>query len=423
MKIGKVQIIITALAIAAGIFAVLVFAGVIPGLNNSSSKNKISLTMWGTISGKAMQPTLLDLKGSAYNIEISYTEKNPATFESEFVDALARQSGPDIVIFPSEMILPEQNKLKAIPFETVGERIFRDTFADGTELLLTEKGVLGLPILIDPMVVFWNKDIFRNKSIADSPKTWNEFLTTSQTLTELGSDGNISRAGSALGIETNVNHFKEIISILILQTGSPIIDSKTFRFDSGGMRDALRFFIEFSDPQKFSYSWAKSMPKSQDAFLKESLAMYFAFGSEYPSIKEKNPHLNFDISEVPQILNGKLSLTYGKFYSLGIVNQTKNYAGALRAIQAIASKEEVRKISELSFMAPARRDLLREGTKSAPLQTNFTQAIKFRSWLDINYEKTNEIFANMVKSVYTRVKTEDQATRDAKDQLDVLYSW
>src|SRR3990172_408429 len=373
MKIGKVQIIITALAIAAGIFGVLVFAGVIPGLNNSSSKNKISLTMWGTISGKAMQPTLLDLKGSAYNIEISYTEKNPATFESEFVDALARQSGPDIVIFPSEMILPEQNKLKAIPFETVGERLFRDTFADGTELLLTEKGVLGLPILIDPMVLFWNKDIFRNKSIADSPKTWNEFLTTSQTLTELGSDGNISRAGSALGIETNVNHFREIMSILILQTGSPIIDSKTFRFDSGGMRDALRFFIEFSDPQKFSYSWAKSMPKSQDAFLKESLAMYFAFGSEYPSIKEKNPHLNFEISE-------------------------------------------------FSFIAPARRDLLREGTKNSPLQTNFTQAIKFRSWLDINYEKTSEIFANMVKSVYTRVKTEDQATRDAKDQLDVLYS-
>ena len=422
MKIGKLQIIIIALAIAAGIFAILVFAGVIPGFSGSSSKNKISLTMWGAISERALQSALIDLKSSKYNIEISYQEKNPATFENEFVDALARQKGPDLVIFPSEMILPEKNKLQIIPFETIGERLFRDTFADGTELLLTEAGVAGFPILIDPLVLYWNKDIFRNKSIADSPKTWNEFLTTSQTLTEFGSAGNISRAGSALGIETNVNHFKEIISLLVLQTGSPIVDPKTLRVNFDGMKDALRFFAEFSDPQKFSYSWAKSMPESEDAFLKESLAMYFGFGSQYPSIKERNPHLNFDISQVPQILNGRLSLTYGKFYSVGIVNQTKNYDGALRAIQVIASKEQAQKISEGAFMAPARRDLLKEGATNAPLQTIFKQAIKFRSWLDINYAKTSEIFAGMVKSVYTRVKTEEQAARDAKELLDALYN-
>jgi len=73
-------------------------------------------------------------------------------------------------------------------------------------------------------------------------------------------------------------------------------------------------------------------------------------------------------------------------------------------------------------MAPARRDLLKEGATNAPLQTIFKQAIKFRSWLDINYAKTSEIFAGMVKSVYTRVKTEEQAARDAKELLDALYN-
>lgn len=422
MKIGKLQIIITVIAVAAGVFAVLVFSGVIPGYSGSGSKNKISLTMWGTISEKALQSTLIDLRTSKYNIEISYQKKNPATFEEDFIDALARRVGPDLIIFPSEMILPEKNKLQIIPFETVGERLFMDTFADGTELLLTENGAAGLPILIDPVVLYWNKDVFRNKSIADSPKTWNEFLTTSQTLTESDGAGNILRSGSALGIESNIAHFKEIISLLVLQTGSPIVDPKTHRINFDGMKEALRFYAEFSDPQKFSYSWAKSMPQSEDAFLKESLAMYFGFGSEYPSIQEKNPHLNFDISEAPQILNGKLSLTYGKFYSVGITSQAKNFAGAFSAVQALASKEQAAKMSEGAFMAPARRDLLKEGTTNAPLQTIFKQAIKFRSWLDVNYEKTSEIFAGMVKSVYTRAKTEEQATRDAKDQLDALYN-
>src|SRR3989344_5716434 len=104
MKIGKLQIIIIALAIAAGGFAILVFAGVIPGFSGSSSKNKISLAMWGTISEHALQSALIDLKSSKYNIEISYQEKNPATFENEFVDALARQKGPDLVIFKCRWI-------------------------------------------------------------------------------------------------------------------------------------------------------------------------------------------------------------------------------------------------------------------------------------------------------------------------------
>src|SRR3989338_2003985 len=420
MKIGKLQIIITALAIVAGILAVLVFSGVLPGYGGSGSKNRVSLTMWGTISESAFKNTLIDLKKS--NIYITYQKKNPSTFEREFIDALARRKGPDLIIFPSEMILPEKNKLQIIPFETIGERLFRDTFADGTELLLTETGAAGIPILIDPIVLYWNKDIFMNESIADSPKTWNEFLTTSQVLTKFDGSGNIARAGSALGIEVNVNHFKEIVSLLVLQTGSPIIDSKTLKVKFDGMNEALRFFTEFSDPQKFSYSWAKSMPESKDAFIKESLAIYFGFGSEYHSLKEKNPHLNFDISEVPQVLNGKLSLTYGKFYSIGITSQAKNFAGALSATQAMASKEQVQKISEGAFMAPARRDLLKEGTTNAPLQTIFKQAIKFRSWLDINYEKTSEIFGNMIKSVYTRTKTEEQASKDAKDQLDALYN-
>src|SRR3989344_2085151 len=232
MKIGKLQIIITALAIVAGILAVLVFSGVLPGYGVSGSKNRVSLTMWGTISESALKNTLIDLKKS--NIYITYQEKNPSTFEREFIDALALQKGPDLIIFPSEMILTEKNKLQIIPFETIGERLFRDTFADGTELLLTETGVAGIPILIAPIVLYWNKDIFRNESIADSPKTWNEFLTTSQVLIKFDGSGNIARAGSALGIEVNVNHFKEIVSLLVLQTGSPIIDSKTLKVKFDG---------------------------------------------------------------------------------------------------------------------------------------------------------------------------------------------
>jgi len=429
MQIGKLQVIIIIIAIAAAIFAVLIFSGLLPGFGTFSPAEVKQISMWGSVEEDILARTLADLERSS-RIEVSYQEKDPEDFEKTLNDALAAGKGPDVVIFSSDLILPLEDKLRSIPAASVSERAFRDAFADGTEILLNKNGeAIGLPFLIDPIVLYYNRDLFRNEAIALGPKTWDEFLSASQKLTKINKAGAITQAGAALGVETNVRHYKEIFSLLVLQTGAPLVKRGTLavNFSPDGQQtdtvsSALRFYTDFANPKKVSYSWPRTMPPSDEAFSRELLAMYFAPASELAGIREKNPHLNFDIASVPQISGGKLNITYGKFLSLGVTRQSKDFTSGLAAIQFLASKDQLSAIAEAALLAPSRRDLLAGKPNSPLLETIYRETVKFRGWLDIDYQKTSVIFQEMIKSVYTGVKTEVEASRDAKIQLQNLYS-
>ncbi|MEK7162634.1 MAG: hypothetical protein AAB730_02140, partial [Patescibacteria group bacterium] len=234
-----------------------------------------------------------------------------------------------------------------------------------------------------------------------------------------------------LGLESNVRNFKEILSLLTLQAGSPLIDPSTLKVvfrppsqPSGPdpVESALRFYTEFSNPQKASYSWSRLLTNSREAFSQEILAMYFGFGSESAAIRQLNPHLNFDLAGVPQIKGGKLNLTYGRLFSLGIVKQSRASEASLEAVKFLIEREQLLKTSQSLGLAPSRRDLLSQKPGNPVLETIFREAIKFKTWLDIDSVKTSEIFSQMIKSVHSGSKTENQASRDAKIQFEALYN-
>src|SRR3989338_4978830 len=164
MKFNKVQIALIVIALAATLVAVLIFAGLIPGLGPSGQKETRQVLMWGTFPSRILQEAFQELERPPKNIEVSYEEKDPATFEAELINALARQAGPDLVIFPAEFILKHKDKLASISSDLISERLFRDTFADGTETLIRPEGIIGLPFLIDPLVLYYNRDLFRDQA-------------------------------------------------------------------------------------------------------------------------------------------------------------------------------------------------------------------------------------------------------------------
>ena len=59
----------------------------------------------------------------------------------------------------------------------ISERDFKNTYIEEGELYLAANGILGLPITVDPMVMYWNRDIFSSAAIAAPPSYWDEFLT------------------------------------------------------------------------------------------------------------------------------------------------------------------------------------------------------------------------------------------------------
>ncbi|MEK7084985.1 MAG: hypothetical protein AAB904_00485, partial [Patescibacteria group bacterium] len=130
----KLQIAIIALVIVAAVAAVLVFSGAIPGLPGSGPR--VSLVMWGTFPEELLREPLYKIKQAHDEIDISYIEKQTGTFESEFLNALAKREGPDIVIIPPELAFKQRDKFFNLAGSSLSERTFRDTFIDGADILL-----------------------------------------------------------------------------------------------------------------------------------------------------------------------------------------------------------------------------------------------------------------------------------------------
>lgn len=429
MKVSKVQIVIIAVAVIAALVAMGVLSGRLPGIRAPGSRNKTNLVIWGTIPKRALSQELSTLKRELPAISLTYQEKSKASFESELVNALATAEGPDIIIFPSGFVLKQKDKFFLIPETFLTERNFRDTFVDGSELLIFEDGILGLPLTVDPLILYWNRDLFRNEGISAPPKTWDEFLVSSQALTKIDAAGNIIQSGAALGLSANIENLREIISLLVLQAGNPIVERESQKVVltkkiSGSLQPAensVRFFTEFSNPQKASYSWSPAQPNSREAFARGDLAMYFGFGSEIQDIIDTNPHLNFDISSVPQIRGGKVTLTFGKFTSIGITRQSKSPEAAFQVLKFFTERKQLRALAQSLKTASARRDLLSERADDPTLEVIWREAVRFQSWLDIDPEKTSEIFSEMIQSVYSGRKSTGDATRDAEAQLEAMY--
>lgn len=427
---SQFNLIVMGILMALALIAVLLLSGVIPGFSLGGTSGKpVSIVIWGTIPSEYLTGLIPDLNEQNKNLFIlKYAQKNPATFENELIDALAAGKGPDIWLLSEDSILKNKNKIVPIPFVSFSERSFKDTFIGEGELYLSDSGIIALPFTIDPMILYWNRDLFVNAGISQPPKFWDEFVAAVSKLTIRDALNNITQAGVALGEFNNIDHGQDIISFLILQTGNPIVDSNNLEAtltESGNAptnpaESAVRFFTEFSDPAKTTYSWNRSFAGSKKSFIAGTLAMYFGYASEYKDIQAKNPHLNFDVAEIPQIKDASIKATFGKMQGLAVSKISPNASAAMTAAVKLTEKDSIAKISQVAFLPPVRRDLLAENVQDPVLGVFYKAAIQSRSWLNPDLQESSNIFRSLIEEVITGKKKISDAVRDADGKLNIL---
>jgi len=427
---SQFNLIVIGILMALALIAVLLLSGVIPGFSLGGSSGKpVSIAIWGTIPSEQFAGLISDLNEQNKNLFIlEYAQKNPATFENELVDALASGKGPDIWLLSEDSILKNKNKIVPIPFASFSERFFKDTFIGEGELYLSDSGIIALPFTIDPMILYWNRDLFNNGGISQPPKFWDEFVADVLKLTIRDSLNNITQAGASLGEFSNIDHAQDIISFLILQTGNPIIDSNNLKatLKEGGnapvnpVESAIRFFTEFSDSAKTTYSWNRSLAGSKKAFIAGTLAMYFGYASEYKDIQAKNSHLNFDVSEIPQIKDAGIKATFGKMSGLAVSKISPRASAAMTAGVKLTEKNSIAKISQASYLPPVRRDLLSENVQDPVLGVFYKAAVQSRNWLNPDLQESSKIFRSLIEEVITGKKKISDAVRDADGKLNIL---
>jgi len=398
--------------ITVSIFGFFLLLGVIifATQRTSTGEKIINISMWGIPDEQSFEKVANEI-GSNENtkFKIQYKQLTEDNFDTELIEAIASGVGPDAIILPQDKILKYENKILPIPFSNFSERNFRDNFVEGSEIYLTSDGILGFPIMIDPLVMYWNRDILSSSGIVKPLMYWDEIYSMGKKITEKDNSQNLKRETIALGEFTNIKNSKEIISALIMQSGNSITEKNSDKVESVLTKkinslifpaeSALRFYTEFSNSSKEMYSWNRALNSSLQEFLAGNLAFYIGFSSELAGLREKNPNLNFDVAKLPQIRDNKTNKTFAKMNAIAILKSSKNTADAIKIVGYLINDEAISLFSKEFNLPPVKRTLLLEKQTDAYKTIFYDSAIIGRAWLDPSPQETGLIFKDMIENV------------------------
>ena len=434
-KLNFFQIVLLVVFGFAIILSVLAFSGFLPGLGFGNSSVKGEVFVWGTFPKESIGQVISVITSErGQNIAIKYEQKDVDQFDRELVEALASGVGPDLIIITDTLIARHSNKIAEQPFTAAPLRTYLDTFVDGANIFLTQTGILAYPLVADPLVLYFNKDALARAGYADTPRYWSQLIDGSTgtspltRLTQVDERGNIMESAIGLGDYGNVDHAKDIITLLLLQSGNPIITrtsegkavvALTTNEGKAQSTAVLNFFTQFSNPAKTTYTWNSSLPSSRMLFGTGKLALYLGFASERGSIAAQNAHLNFDIAEVPQ-RDGTKKITVGRLYGIARMKQSKNPAAATLIQQYFSSRPINAVLSAELGLPPLRRDLLSIAASDPNTSVYNKAVIALRTWPDPEPVASYAIFGTMIQSMLTGQVSATQAVERATKELEAL---
>ncbi len=415
------------------IFGFLIIVGIVAFSTykaSSPTDNKVEIKVWGIVDKKTFDNYVSQYKqDKQIDFQLAYTFKNLSTFDADLVEAIATGKAPDAILVPHTLEKRYLDKVNIIP--SIPARTFLDTFVQEGELYLQPTGIFALPFFVDPLVMYWNRDIFTDAGIAIPPAKWLEFSLLAEKISKYTNGSDITKSLVSFGEFKNVNNAKALLSTMIMQAGSPIVSfdgnsyvsQLDYQSSANLLKPAvsvLRFFMEYSNPKKSVYSWNKSLPSSKQAFLSGDLAVYFGFASEYQDIKDKNPNLNFDVAVIPQADKASVKMTYGELYGFALLKSSPNILQAYNLLSVLIGPDSVSTLTKVTNFAPARRDLISLGTKDPAKSIFFNSALISRGWIDPDSNSTNQIFYDMVENVKTGKMNETDSVAKASIELDNL---
>ncbi|PKL72168.1 hypothetical protein CVV26_02760 [Candidatus Kuenenbacteria bacterium HGW-Kuenenbacteria-1] len=347
------------------------------------------------------------------NINIIYKKLRYKEYEEELLNAWAEDRGPDIfsihntwvgkyknkiLPMPKELIIPQtivtgtfkkEPKIIIQPKATPSLKEFKNKFVDVVYKDVIKEGqVYGLPLSIDSLVLYYNKDILNSARIPLPPTTWSEFIEMIPKITIIDKENNIIQAGVALGTAQNITNATDILSLLMMQNGTQMIDENnraTFNLSSQTQKDiipgeqALTFYTDFANPTKETYTWNEQMPEALDLFIQGKSAFYFGYSADLFSIQNQAPKLNFSIAPMLQI-EGNSEINYANYWLETVSKKTEHSNEAWDFILFATQEEQAKLYLEKTKKPTALKNLIKKQMEDYDLSIFVNQILTAQSW-------------------------------------------
>lgn len=376
-------------------------------------------------------------------------------YEEAIRDAYAEDRAPDIISLhntwlkkyedkkfivpmPASITMPEvivtgpsfysRTKIEYKKRPTLSMRALRENFVDliKKDVLFNKDQIYGLPLSLDTMVMYYNKDILNNEGFARPPQNWNEFLDQVRKIVKEDRFGNIILAGAAIGRGDNVLRSSDIISLLMMQNGTVMTDSggrAIFNRKAGGdslspAQDALRFYTEFASPVKEAYTWNKSMPDSLEAFTTAKAAFFFGYPYHLETIKKKGQNLNFGLTPMPQTGSGE-EVNFASYWIETVSKKSEHPEEAWDFLLFASSEAGAKPYLDKTKRTTALRSLIAEQQEDLEIGPIADQVLTAQSWYRGRNANVAETFMQeMIDKVVEGKMSISQAINEAVQKIN-----
>ncbi len=311
---------------------------------------KVELNYWGIWEESGvMEGVIADFEAKNPNIKINYKKNNEENYKARLQNKLSNSNEesdtdiPDIFRIHQSWIPMFNNDLAMVPTETANKIGLETDFYETFKALKSGANYKAIPLMYDGLALFYNKSLIEAAGIG-APKTWNDLRIAAEKVVkkeEFG--GKIITAGVALGSVNNVDHWSDVVGLMLKQGGvNPLKNS-----DDEKLKSVLLYYSLYRTQYGL---WDETWPASTIAFANGNLGFYFAPSWRVFNLKDINANLSYEIVPVPQleIETGQVTdINWSSYWVEGVNAKSKHQKEAFKFLEYLASVEGLQKMFTL----------------------------------------------------------------------------
>jgi len=278
-----------------------------------------------------MRPVIDEFEKQNPGIKVNYQMQNHVDYRERLQTLLAKDSPPDVVRLHSTWMPMFLSLLSPAPTQAVtATEISSNFYPAVSSAVVIGQQVYAAPTTFEGIALFVNESLLSTIQ-ATAPVTWEDLKDIAQKLTQTDeTTGAITQAGVALGTSNNVDHWPDIVSLMMLQNGADLTKPD---IDKAGV--ALKYYSSFA--RGSGKVWDESLPSSVQSFATGKVAMIFAPSWRALDIQAQNPSLKWKVYPLPQLHGQTEAVTWANFWVEAVPKGSTHPKEAWTLVKFLAS--------------------------------------------------------------------------------------
>ncbi|HEX8924100.1 MAG TPA: extracellular solute-binding protein, partial [Patescibacteria group bacterium] len=344
--------------IGAGAAALILFLLVILPKLGGGAKKVTTINYWGLWEDPTIiQGLIADYEAKNPEIKINYRTSSKTDYRTRLLGRLSKdptaEEVPDIYRIHATWLPNFQDQLAPVPQDVAQTLQLDSDYYSVYKTDLKQNGqYMAIPLMYDGLALFYNQGLIQNGNV-ELPKSWWDLEQAANKLTVRDSNGKITVSGAGLGLVDNIDHWSDIVGLMLKQSGADIF--KNDDATNSKIQNVLAYYSLFYTKYKL---YDQSLPRSTELFANGKLAFYFAPSWRVFDIEAGKPaDMKFGVASVPQLTtassvpaeqaNNTANLTniqWASYWVEGVNVKSTKQKEAWKFLEYLASQEGLEKL-------------------------------------------------------------------------------